>query len=219
MLASLIPHYILYIEILIYLAAILMHTASRNSSIITLYIFQSAMVTLLLFTSSFAELSASLVLVTVTVLAVKLIIAPRFFFRFVRAHDVKFVGDSYLNIPLTLVAVAAITFFIRSGIFEPLLALVPGSGGLLFFPLSTMFISLFLIINHKAALSQMIGILSLENAIVSFAALAGLEQTPALQIGVIFDVCVWVVIASVFISMLFTHFGTLDVSAMKRLQD
>ncbi len=65
----------------------------------------------------------------------------------------------------------------------------------------------------------MIGILSLENGIVCFATFAGLEQTPGLQLGVIFDIFVWVIIATVFISMIYRHFGSLDVSAMRTLKE
>jgi len=65
----------------------------------------------------------------------------------------------------------------------------------------------------------MIGILSIENGIVSFAALAGLEQSPVLQIGVMFDLTIWVVIATVFASMIYDKFGALDTSSMKNLKE
>ena len=82
-----------------------------------------------------------------------------------------------------------------------------------------MLISVFLIINRKGALSQMIGVLSLENGIVSFACLAGLEQTPGLQLGIIFDILVWVIIATVFASMVYKQYGSLDVTAMTHLKE
>ena len=82
-----------------------------------------------------------------------------------------------------------------------------------------MFLSLFLIINRKSALSQIVGILSLENSIVAFAIFAGLEQSLSLQIGILFDISVWLIIATVFMSMMYTHFGSLDVTDMKKLKD
>jgi len=68
-------------------------------------------------------------------------------------------------------------------------------------------------------LSQIIGILSFENSIVVFAVFANLEQSAALQLGIVFDIFIWIMIASVFISMLYKHFGTLNVSSMKNLKD
>jgi len=68
-------------------------------------------------------------------------------------------------------------------------------------------------------LSQIIGILSLENTIVAFTIFAGLEQSASLQIGIIFDIFVWLIIATVFVSMIYKHFGSLDVTSMKTLKD
>ena len=121
--------------------------------------------------------------------------------------------------PLTLIAVAAIAAAAHSRVFGPLVNSVPANQRLLSLALSSLFISLFLIVNRKGALSQIIGILSLENSILVFAFFAGLEQSPALQIGILFDIFVWLIIATVFISMLYKHFGSLDVTKMKHLKD
>ena len=40
-----------------------------------------------------------------------------------------------------------------------------------------------------------------------------------LQIGILFNLLIWLAIATVFISMLFRHFGSLDTSLMKQLKD
>lgn len=65
----------------------------------------------------------------------------------------------------------------------------------------------------------MVGVLSLENSIVLFAAVAGLESTAGPQIGILFDISVWVIIATVFASMMYTHFGSLNVSKMNSLKE
>jgi hydrogenase-4 component E len=59
----------------------------------------------------------------------------------------------------------------------------------------------------------------LENAIVSFATLAGLEQSPGLQIGIMFDIGVWIMIATIFVSMIYRQFGSLDVASMQHLKE
>jgi hydrogenase-4 membrane subunit HyfE len=51
-----------------------------------------------------------------------------------------------------------------------------------------------------------------------FAALAGLEQSPVLQLGIVFDITVWFVISTMFVSMIYRHFGSLDVTNMKKLK-
>ena len=74
-------------------------------------------------------------------------------------------------------------------------------------------------INRKGVLSQMLGILSVENGIVAFALFSGLEQNPALQLGITFNILIWIMIASVFATMIFRQFGSLDVTTMKKLTD
>ena len=103
--------------------------------------------------------------------------------------------------------------------FISLTSIIPANQALSAIAFSSMFLSLFLIINRKGALSQIIGILSFENSIVAFAVFSGLEQSPTLQMGIIFDIFIWLIIATVFISMLYKHFGSLDVTSMTSLKE
>ena len=129
----------------------------------------------------------------------------------------KFWGSTYLGMPLTLLLIAVLAAFAKLNYLTPLTTLVPAEQTFLFVSLATILSSLFLVINRKGALSQMIGILSLENGIVSFAFFAGLEQSAALQLGISFDVLIWILIATIFGSMMYRQFGSLDVSEMKKL--
>ncbi|MDD5414703.1 MAG: hypothetical protein PHH96_07760 [Smithellaceae bacterium] len=160
-----------------------------------------------------------MLLIALLVLAVKVISAPLFIIRLINKHDLKFLVGTYANTPLTLIIVAAFVAISHSKILLPLADIIPANRELLSLVLSALFISLFLLVNRKGALSQIFGVLSLENSIVAFGLLAGLEQTPALQIGIIFNLSVWIVIATIFISMIYKHFGSLDVTEMSHLKD
>jgi hydrogenase-4 component E len=160
-----------------------------------------------------------LLLAIAVIFVVKVLVAPRFFFGLVKKHQLKFSVSTYLNSPATLIVLALLTGVTYSQLFLPLTILSQNEGKTLLLAVATMFISIFLIINRRGALSQMIGILSLENGIVSFATLAGLEQAPGLQIGIMFDILVWIIIASVFASMLYRQFGSLDVTSMTHLKE
>jgi hydrogenase-4 membrane subunit HyfE len=74
-----------------------------------------------------------------------------------------------------------------------------------------------MLINRRGAFSQMLGILSLENSILLLASFIGIRQPVALEIGIVFDIVIWMIIAQVFISMIYRQFGTLSVDKMKRL--
>lgn len=212
-------NFVFFLEALIFAAVIFMHLSKKSSSVVSLYILQSLALVALLISSSFQENSILLMLAILVIFAVKVVIAPRFFFGLIKKHQLKFSVSTYLNSPGTLVVLAILTAITYSNLFRPLAVLLSQDGNSLLLAIATMLISIFLIINRRGALSQMIGILSLENGIVSFAALAGLEQTPGLQIGVMFNILVWIIIASVFVSMIYRQFGSLDVTSMTHLKE
>ncbi|MHB8769963.1 MAG: hypothetical protein ACYC7J_03115 [Syntrophales bacterium] len=213
------PQTVLFLEIVIFAAAVFLHLTKKNSSAVRLYIVQSSAVSFLLLVPAFAEPSALLVIALVATVAVKLLIAPYFFFGLIKRHRLKFSVSTYLNTPVTVLIIAALAAFTQTEVFRPLTQLAAGGDRSLLLSVATIMISLFLIINRKGALSQMLGILSLENGIVSFALFAGLEQSPGLQLGITFNILIWIIIATVFISMIYRQFGSLDVTAMKRLTE
>lgn len=202
----------------IFVPAVLLHLTRKNTAAVYLYMIQSSAVALLLGISSFERFSPLLLVAVVATVAVKIFIAPYFFFSLIRRHELKFSVNTYLNTPVSLLVIAALLALTRRDFFETLAVLAQSSETSLSLCFSTILISLFLSINRKGALSQMIGILSLENGIVAFALFAGLEQSPGLQLGVTFNILIWVVIATVFASMIFRKFGSLDVTTMKKLK-
>jgi hydrogenase-4 membrane subunit HyfE len=200
------------------LTSVLLHLVKKNSSEVKAYTLQSVTIVGLIITSAIEQKSVVLGLVALATLVVKVLLAPSFFDRLIRHNQIKFSVSSYLNLPLTLLTLATIFVLTQSHIFAPLANIVPNNHTYLVLALTSMFVSIFLMVNRKGVLSQIAGILSLENSIVAFAIFAGLEQSPTLQLGILFDILVWVVIATVFVSMIYRHFGSLDITNMKNLK-
>lgn len=208
------------LSVAIFLAAIFFHGAKKNFEIAVAYGIQSLAIVFILFISlSKASFVPTSLLVIFLVLVVKVVIVPRFFIALIKKHELRFSATTYLNFPLTLVVITVLTFMAHGWMFKSLASIAPENAELLSLALSIIFISIFLMINRKGALSQMVGILSLENGIVAFATFSGLEQSIVLQVGILFDIVVWLVIATVFASMIYGHFGSLDVTTMKNLKD
>ncbi|MBI3671164.1 hypothetical protein HY249_00010 [Candidatus Azambacteria bacterium] len=211
---------ILQISILIiFLAAVFLNAIKRNLTAVSLYAFQSLAVSAVLLYYFFENRSWLLLFVIILTFAVKSIIAPLFLSRLIKKHHLKYSASTYLNIPLTLLAVTALTVIAHSGIFSSLTKIAGEAQNMAAIAIAVILISFFLIINRKGIISQMIGVLSLENGIVFFAIFSGLEQAPGLQIGIIFNIFIWIMIASVFVSMIYRQFGTLDSTEMKLLKD
>lgn len=217
---TLTPQLLFFLETILFASVIFMYLAKKNSTVIFLYSVQSLVIAVALFYSSFKIQSWSLVGIAILVFIVKVVASPYFFFWLVKKYKSQFSTSTYLNSPLTLVVLALLTAFAYSDFWRPLaMALAPQSGSALAMSLALIFISIFLIVNRRGVLSQMIGILSLENSIVSFAYITGLEASAGPQLGILFDMSVWIGIAVVFVSMIYRHFGSLDASAMQSLKE
>jgi hydrogenase-4 membrane subunit HyfE len=213
---------ILFLQFLLgilFLTVIFLHLAKKNFTAAIAYGIQSLMICIIFLNSFFETGNIYIYIVVLFTLVIKVILAPLFFIRLIKKHALSFSVSTYLNTPLTLIIIAVLTFIAHSQKFVPLTSIFPAHQALLSLALSSIFLSLFLIINRKGVISQILGILSLENSIVAFIVFAGLEQSPGLQIGVIFNLFVWIVITTVFASMIYEHFGSHDVTSMKNLTD
>lgn len=208
-----------FVLVIILLTTIFLHTAKKDSFVVTLYCIQSCAISILLFKSAFETDSSPLLVVAFLTFIIKALVAPRFFTKLIKKHELKFSSPTYLNAPLTLIMITALTVIAHAQVFSSLTTIVPANKGLLSLTLAIMLISLLLLINRKEAISQMTGILSLENGIVAFAIFSGLDQSPGLQIGIMFDIALWLIIATIFTSMIYKHFRSLDVTTMKHLKE
>lgn len=205
---------------LLFFSSIYFHISKKNLDVAVVYGLQSLAIVALLLQSAADKHSLSLLFVALLTLVVKVILAPAFFIRLIGRHKLTFTVSSYTNTPVTLIIVALITALANSRLLTPLTTISPKYyAALPVMALASIFISLFVMVNRKGALSQIIGILSLENGIVAFAVLSGLEQAATLQLGILFDIVVWLIIATVFISMVYRHNGSLEVTTMRHLKD
>jgi hydrogenase-4 component E len=207
------------IAAIVFLSVVGIHLTHKNTVCVFFYIVQSAAVSSLLFISGFREMDFFLIVTAILTLAIKAVGAPYFFTRLIKRHEMTFTSNTFLSLPMTLIVLALLTGLAYSGVFHPLAILGGGNLNAVPLALATIFSSIFLIINRRGALSQIIGILSLDNGIVALTSFLGVERISGLDIGVSFDIAVWVVIATLFLSMIYKQFGTLDASAMKALKE
>ncbi|MCX6755375.1 MAG: hypothetical protein NT068_02450 [Candidatus Nomurabacteria bacterium] len=204
---------------IVLLSIISLHLVKKNSEMVFLYGFQSIAIVLMLFCSFLTTGKLSLLLVTVVVLLAKVILAPLFFNKLILKHKLVFSVKKYVNTSFSLVIIAILIITAYSDKFTSLTNIIPANHASLSLAFSAMLLSLFLIVNSRGALSQIVAILSLENSIVAFAVFAELEQSAGLQIGIVFDIFVWMIVATMFVSMIQKHFGSIDVTSMKNLKD
>ncbi|MBW6440637.1 hypothetical protein K0B03_01220 [Patescibacteria group bacterium] len=211
--------FLFFAEIIIFLIVVFSQMVKKNKNLVLFYLLQSTVVFLMLILISYSESSITLLVTAIIMFLVKVIIAPRFFLKLINNNQVKSSASSYLSTPVTLFVVMFIVIFANSSVFEVLISLSEKVDKTIPFAIASILSSIFLIINRRGALSQIIGILYLENSIISFAFLIEIKQTLVLELGILFDISVWIVIAVVFISMVYKNFGSLNISEIKKLQD
>ena len=209
----------LILIITIFLTAVSLNIVKKNFNGVVLYVLQSLAVSAMIFDSFINEGHKMMLLVFLLTFSLKVVVAPLFFSRLIKKHRLTFSATTYLSLPITLIIITILTILTHSNILSALSSISKDNTAYLSMALAVILISIFMVVNRKGVISQMIGILSLENGIVAFAFFAGLEQFPGLEIGIIFNLCIWVVIATAFASMIYKQFGSLDVTTMKILKD
>jgi len=201
--------------LVIFLCIVVMNIAKKNTILIFAYLIQSLMLVAIMGIKSYHEMSFEIGIVTIILLIIKVIIAPQLLLRIIKQHKANISATTYLNVPMTLGCLVILSIFAQSDVFSPFTALTPLLRVLL---IGGMLMSIFFTINRKGAISQIIGILSLENCIFTFGYFLGLQQSAALEIGMLFDVFFWIIISSIFVRTIIKHFGSIDVTQLRELK-
>lgn len=203
----------------VYLPALAMNVVRKNSTLVMLYCFQSFAVAVALIALSYQGGVVGLLYTALLTLAVKVVMAPAFLLTLIKRYGAHFSSKSYLNMPLSLLSLSAITAFSYSSLFS----VIPAFNHFPPAPLliASMFSVLFLMINRRGALAEIVGVLAFENGIVLLAAFLGVEHSFALEFAITFDIAVWIAIAATFLTMMYRHFGTIEnaVLSMNRLTE
>jgi hydrogenase-4 component E len=124
-----------------------------------------------------------------------------------------------VNVPSSLVGAGALTF-LAYGATRPVVALVSTSAGRLI-PLgvATLLIGFFSMVVRRKAVSQIVGLLLVDNgiALVAFLATAGVPLL--VELGASLDVLLVVVVLRVLAVQLWSKFAVLDLDQLQELHD
>ncbi len=205
------------LNLLAFIAVALLHIVKSTKYTVRLYALQSAAVGSILVILGLAEGEKGLVIIGAITLIAKVLVAPFFFDRLVRRFGHLVASTSYLSLPLTLAVLLALIVFSASSVFSPLWAVSAVTPDVFAFNVAMVLIAIFLLINRQGALAQIIAVLALENSVILFALFLGVKQTFALELGIVFDIVIWMVIAYAFLRLVYRQFGSLDTREMRHL--
>ena len=196
----------------VFATTLAMNLVRKNSTLVGLYLLQSLVLAIALVAISATTGAPGLLGAALLTFVVKAVVAPAFLLRMIRKYRARLSAASYLNIPLSLLALAGITTFAYTFI-SPSLAGHEGAASisLLF---ASIFGTLFLMSNRRGALATIVGVLSLENSVVLLAAIMGVEHSFALEFAITVDIALWVAVSAEFLAMMYRQFGEVDAAAL-----
>jgi hydrogenase-4 component E len=185
---------------------------------ITAFAWQSAVLAALTAAVGYFGSDRQLYVVAVLLFVIKAVAIPRLLRRVAQRFTAGREPASYVNTGTSLV-VSGLLVLLAYAAARPLEAIadMPTRAGM---PLAMglLFVSLFVIVSRRMAVTQVIGFLMLENAIALLAVLATYGVPLIVELGVFLDVLMGFLVMQIFLYDIHDTFSTTDVDVLSRLK-
>ena len=147
----------------------------------------------------------------------KVITIPRIFSTVVRRLGIRREAESYINIPFSLfvaIFLVSVSFYATSG--KTLSAL----SSLRFLPIaiSTVFLGMLVMSTRKKAITQVLGLLLMENGLFLMGITMTFGMPLLVELGIFFDVPIGIIIMGIFIFKIRSAFEGIEVDHMTVLK-
>jgi hydrogenase-4 component E len=148
----------------------------------------------------------------------KTFLIPRFLMRMINRIGIHREIEPFLNVPASLLVCLGLTvvgYRVSTGFPE-------GAGGvshhLIGVALSMLLIGLFLMVTRKKAITQILALLTVENAVFLVAVGVTSGMPFVVELGISFDVILAVLILGVLVQRIVDRFESMDVSRLSKLK-
>ena len=207
-----------FISVGILITAVSMNAVRRLESCVRAYILNSWFLSILIFFVAVKTGNPHLYVAASLTLATKGILMPIFLSKIVRQMKATHFVEPHLSNSLSLtisgILVAIVYTSLKGGI------LVTGfSVHILKISIAVILIGLFIMITRRKAITQVLGLLFMENGLF----LAGFSLTFGMpiivELGILFDMLMGVIILGVFIVQIRRNFSSVDLDSLTTLHD
>lgn len=180
---------------------------------------QSALIAILSAVVALYTGSSELLAVGLALCLVKTVMIPRVLNRLVANIGVQRFAAPYLNTAPALI-VAALLTILAFYIMAPIAVSNPlPTGDAIPLAFACVLIGLFIMVNRRRAVTQVLGFLVLENGIFLLALLATYGVPFIVELGVFLDILVAVLIMEVFVYRIKDNFDSIDVARLRELKE
>jgi len=215
-------NYLDALSVLILTSAFMLMGNKRIKSYVNTFRFQSILIALLTgimgIDNFYKEGNIDILLVCLAVIAVKVITIPFLLNKTYEKVGYHVEKDFFLNIPILIVGCCFIVVFIYFSISTTTGINLGTINTQVVNSVSLILIGLFFMISRKKAISQIIGLLVIENGIFVTALFATQGMPFIVDIGILIDILVAVIIMGVMVFRIDETFGSTDINKIRDLR-
>ena len=149
----------------------------------------------------------------------KVLLIPMLLHRMIERLDVRWDVEALINVPTTMLIGIVLVIF-AFNLAEPISRLSSSiAGGTLGIALACVLLSFTMMIIRSKAVPQVIGFLSMENALFFAATSATTGMPMVVELGIALDVLVGILILGVFMFQIREQFDSLDIRHLEKLKE
>ncbi len=191
----------------------------RILSLINLFAWQGALLTLNTAVVAYSTAQHHLYYSAALTLVLKVLLLPWLLHRLIHRLNVRWEVETLINIPTTMLVGIALVIF-SFNLAAPISELAEGiTRGLIGIALACVLMSLLIMLTRRKAVTQVVAFLSLENSLF-FAATSATQGMPlVVEFGIALDVLVATFIFGIFFFQIRETFDSLDITHMEKLKD
>jgi hydrogenase-4 component E len=185
---------------------------------IRLYGLQSLLLAIVAITIAISESHRELLVTAALTIVLKTILIPWFLMRTVDRIGIHREIEPFLNVPVSLLICLGLTvvgYRVSTG-FEEGTQLV--THHLIGVALSLLLIGLFLMVTRKKAITQILALLTVENAVFLVAVGVTTGMPLVVEFGIAFDVILAVLVLGILVQRIVGRFESMDVSRLSNLK-
>jgi len=208
-----------FLSALLLLIVFAMLAQRRILSLINLFAWQGALLTVSTCVVAYSTHQHHLYYSAVLTLVLKVLLLPWLLHRLIQKLNVKWDVETLINIPSTMLVGIGIVIF-AFNLAAPITEMAEGlTRGLIGIALASVLLSFLMMLTRRKAVSQVVAFLSLENSLF-FAATSATQGMPlVVEFGIALDVMVASFIFGIFFFQIRETFDSLDITNMENLKD
>ncbi|MCX6653309.1 MAG: hydrogenase [Methanomassiliicoccales archaeon] len=204
---------------LVMLSAFMLVASSRMQTMVRIFALQSLALGALAASVAYLTGSEHIYLVAGLTIGIKALLIPRILSYVMKRIKVENEVEPLLNTPSSLLVsagLAVLAYHVAAPIIEQGTVITRNAMAL---SLGVVLIGFFIMISRWKAITQVIGLLCMENGLFMAAISATYGMPLIVELGIFFDILVAVLIMGVFAFRINRTFDTLDTAFLRRLRD